>query len=805
MNQNVDQATNKAIPSNTKKNTTIVPVLHKTELVPDKETKDVVNSKQNEKGPLSHAQTSPAAATSSPSKTLTAKEESSGYILDQTISNCKIIEPSQPLTTDPLIFDPVIYPIGLWPTKYIQKQPAFSSPESIASTTISAPYSFLAQAFAMIAETSSRTAIIHILCNMLRVLIIHTPSDLLPALWLCSNSIGASYKGIELGIGPLVLTKALTSVSGATRQKLYQLYKDHGDWGDVAYAAKTSVRTIVQPKPLTIAGVFDTLNIIASVKGKGTVNEKCKHVQRLLLAAKDIEARYIVRTCVGNLRIGAVGTTVLVSFAHACVLSLTPPQQSSASPSLHGALMETWHEKESERTTLIRCDGDSVETLVQKMKHAEALLKECYAQCPDWDVILPWILKCGDISRIFEQCGLTVGVPLRPMLGQITKTMSHVFNKLQTRAFVCEFKYDGQRAQIHMDVGGNIRIFSRHLEDMTDKYPDIVSCLPHIKKYQTTSFIMDAEIVAINEQGKILPFQILSNRERKNVALEKIKINVCILAFDLMYLNDKSLLRLSFRERRVLLKQHFEPVENKFNFVNSIQASGTDLEEQERVQGFFEKSINQGCEGIMVKVLDHPNNTSTIPTVGARSQDLLATYEPDKRLESWLKVKKDYLEGNGDSLDLVPIGAWHGSGRKAGWYSPILLACYNPDNDTFESVCKCMSGFTDKFYKEMKQFYTDEGEMRRILDHPRRDYVTDLQPDVWFDATEVWEIKGADITISPLHKGAIGRIDENKGLSLRFPRYLRTRNDKSIYNATTGDTLAAMYSNQKNLQLNEGE
>ncbi|KAI9491071.1 ATP-dependent DNA ligase [Zychaea mexicana] len=669
---------------------------------------------------------------------------------------------------DPLVFDPSTYPVLDWPKN------------TKAGNSLAAPYSFLAQAFAIIADTSSRIITVNILCNMLRVLIIHTPSDILPTLWLCSNTIGASYKGIELGIGPLVLTKSLTAVSGATRQKLHQLYKDHGDWGDVAYAVKTSVRTIVQPKPLSITGVFKTLHTVASVEGKGTVNEKCKHVQRLLLAAKDNEARYIVRTCVGNLRIGAVGTTVLVAFAKACVLSLTP---SSAHPS----------------ETLIRQPTDSKEDLMRKMKRAEALLKECYAQCPNWDVILPWVLQCGDIGRIFERCGLTVGVPLRPMLGQITRSMTNVFTKLQSRDFVCEFKYDGQRAQIHMDSSGKASIFSRHLEDMTDKYPDIVGYLHQMKREHTTSFIMDAEIVAINEQGKILPFQVLSNRERKNVTVDKIKINVCVLAFDLMYLNDTSLLRLSFRERRALLKEHFAPVENKFDFVTSMEASGTDPEEQERLQGFFEQGVNQGCEGIMVKVLDHP----TIVTNGARNQDPLATYEPDKRMESWLKIKKDYLEGTGDSLDLVPIGAWYGNGRKAGWYSPILLACYNPDNDTFESVCKCMSGFTDKFYREMKLFYSndEDAEVQRVLDHPRHDYVTNHQPDVvWFDATEVWEIKGADITISPLHKAAITRVDESKGLSLRFPRYLRTRDDKTIYDATTSDTLATMYSSQKNLQ-----
>ena len=306
----------------------------------------------------------------------------------------------QSLTTDPLIFDPSTYPVSSWPKINAAIRKKTSNDES-TSAKISAPYSFLSQAFTIIADTSSRITTINILSNMLRVLIIHAPSDILPTLWLCSNTIGASYKGIELGIGPLVLTKALTAVSGATRQKLHQLYKDHGDWGDVAYAVKTSVRTIVEPRPLTIAGVFNTLHTVASVEGKGTVNEKCKHIQRLLLAAKDNEARYIVRTCVGNLRIGAVGTTVLIGFARACVLSLTPPLASSPpSPS---------HQKDT-MEVLFRNPDDSTEELIQKMKIAEGFLKECYAQCPNWDVIVPWLLKCGDIRRIFEQCGLTVGI-----------------------------------------------------------------------------------------------------------------------------------------------------------------------------------------------------------------------------------------------------------------------------------------------------------------------------------------------------------------------------------------------------------
>ncbi|CAG8532430.1 5627_t:CDS:2, partial [Diversispora eburnea] len=167
-----------------------------------------------------------------------------------------------------------------------------------------------------------------------------------------------------------------------------------------------------------------------------------------------------------------------------------------------------------------------------------------------------------------------------------------------------------------------------------------------------------------------------------------------------------------------------------------------------------------------------------------------------KRIESWLKVKKDYVNGIGDSIDVVPIGAWHGNGRKAKWWSPVLLAIYNPETETLESVCKCMSGFNDQFYKEMKLKYSKKNGT--ILTHkkPYYDVAEGLTPDVWFEDQEVWEVKGADITISPIHKAAFGKVDPNKGLSLRFPRFIRVREDKSIDDATKSDQISEMFFKQ---------
>jgi DNA ligase-1 len=311
-----------------------------------------------------------------------------------------------------------------------------------------APYSFITEAFCIIADTSARIMITNVLCNMLRVLMVHTPTDLLPAVWLCSNAIAPPYMGVELGIGPLILSKSINSVAGTTGKALKSLYEKYGDWGDVAYAAKVSVRTLIQPKPLTVRNVFSTLKSIAGLKGQGTVDAKAALVKKLVLASRGEEVRYLVRTFVSHLRIGAVRTTVLTALAKACVLDHSP----FCSIEENDPIVMQYH----------RQAEDDKAVVTEKMKRAERVVRECYAQHPNLDNIVPALLQ--GISQLKEHCPLSVGVPLRPMLGKITRDLSEVFVKLEGRSFACEYKYDGQRAQIHLGENGNIKIFSRHLE-----------------------------------------------------------------------------------------------------------------------------------------------------------------------------------------------------------------------------------------------------------------------------------------------------------------------------------------------------
>ncbi|CAB4494886.1 ATP-dependent DNA ligase [Rhizophagus irregularis] len=636
-----------------------------------------------------------------------------------------------------------------------------------------APYRFLVDTFVAIEKTTSRLKIIEILTNALRTIIYHDPESVLPAVWLSSNAIAPSYEGIELGIGSQVLSKAITSVSGASSKALKQYYDKYGDWGDVAYTAKVSVRTLMEPKPLTIGKVYNTLYSISKLKGSGVVDQKTDLVKKLLISCKGEEIRYLTRTLVQNLRIGAVKTTCLIALAHA--FCLTRPTNMIVSEPL-----------DDKNRLFVEVNKESRDSLNAKLKAAEKLVKECYAQFPNYNGIVECLLE-HPIEKLLDFCHLRVGVPLRPMLGEIIRDLGQVFENFEGRLFNCEYKYDGQRAQIHMDANEKVTIFSRNLENMTERFPDVVELIPQICLNNVNSFIMDCEIVAIDSEGIIQNFQTLTNRSRKNVKLSSITIPICIFAFDLMYLNGESLLKRSLRERRELLRTKFTEIKNRFTYVNHIESS-----DPEEIHLFFKESIEFGCEGIMIKVLDDsPKNLEN-----KTRMNLLASYEPDKRIKSWLKVKKDYIDGIGDSLDVVPIAAWYGNGRKAGWWSPILLAIYNPNTETFESVCKCMSGFSDEFYKELKSRYSQESGNISQYKKWYFDVDDSLRPDAWFEPSEVWEIKGADITISPVYKAAIGKVDQNKGLSLRAPRFIRVREDKNIIDATTSEKLVELFYKQ---------
>jgi len=210
-----------------------------------------------------------------------------------------------PFDQSPLTFDP---------QKYIPDLQKQWAQQEGGHTT----YALLTQGFILINSTQSRIKIVDTLVNLLRTIIEGDPESLLPAVWLATNSIAPPYVDLELGLGGSAISKALKKVCGLDNANLKKLSDRLGDAGDVAFEAKKrQSMTLKKPKPLTIKGVFDGLVKIANTKGHGSVENKQRIVDRLIQDARGAEeSRYVVRTLVQHLRIGAVRTTSMSLISH---------------------------------------------------------------------------------------------------------------------------------------------------------------------------------------------------------------------------------------------------------------------------------------------------------------------------------------------------------------------------------------------------------------------------------------------------------------------------------------------------------
>ncbi|CAK7267125.1 ATP-dependent DNA ligase Cdc17 [Sporothrix epigloea] len=641
----------------------------------------------------------------------------------------------------------------------------------------SVPYEALCRTFSLIELTTKRLIIMEYCALFLRQVLRLTPGDLLPTVLLMINKLAPDYAGIELGIGESLIMKAIGETTGRSLAVIKQDQKEIGDLGLVAVKSRSTQPTMFKPKPLTIQNVHKGLTAIATISGSGTQQRKVDGIKKLLSAADargagkvDIskdkggpsEAKFLVRFLEGKLRLGLAERTVLVSLAQAVV----------------------HHEAQvAGKTAATPAD----------VEKAEAMLKTVYSELPSYDIVVPAMLAHG-IMHLKENCKLRPGIPLKPMLAKPTKAITEVLDRFENQTFTCEYKYDGERAQIHYVAGssdgkmpGLKFIFSRNSEDLSKKYPDILAKLHTWVRPETTSFVLDCETVAWDvAERKVLPFQQLMTRKRKDVKIEDVKVKVCVFAFDLLYLNGEAIVEQPLRARRELLNKAFLPVEGEF-----AMAAHMDGQELDAIQLFLDESVKASCEGLMVKMLD-----------GAESG-----YEPSKRSRNWLKIKKDYLSGVGDSLDLVVLGAYFGKGKRTSVYGAFLLACHNPNNDTYETVCNIGTGFSEAVLESL------HAQLSKIaIDRPKPFYAHSTgnqhQPDVWFEPRHVWEVRTADLTLSPRYLAAsregVDLTGERRGISLRFPRFIRIRDDKKPAEATTSRQVAEMYRKQESVAKSKG-
>ncbi|KAG5472567.1 hypothetical protein LSCM1_03971 [Leishmania martiniquensis] len=652
-------------------------------------------------------------------------------------------------------FDPITTFEAVWPLPRIHA----ASPTAGASEPV--PFAVVVDVLADISATGSRLECLKQLTFLLLAIIERCPEDLVPVMYLVINKYAPQHEGVELGIGDAVLVKVVAECCGMTEARAKEEYRQTGDLAEIAQLHKQRQSTLMKPKPLSARSVFKAYKEIAMMSGKDVVRRRSDLIKGLLRDARGPEVNLIVRGLQQKMRIGLAEPSALSAVGYAFALHFLGSAQ-------------THEMEEAQLQTLLNTGADSLARIFYEVPSLEVVLSAVLAN--GFMILVP---GSSVATQRAKDLSIRPGLPVKPQLACPTSGITVILDRLQGKKFTSEYKYDGERAQIHYDKESGFHIFSRNSETHTGKYPDVVSMLPNVfDAAEVQSFIIDSEVVAVHPvTGALQAFQVLQHRGRRNIAEEDVSIPVCVFVFDILYFNGEPQLNKTLQQRRELLWRFIRPFPPRLSFATYL-----DSDNVEEMQKFLEKSIADGCEGLMVKTLEEEAN-----------------YTPAKRSHYWLKLKKDYMDGVTDTLDLVPIAAFYGKGKRTGVFGGFLLACYDPKADEFQSICKVGTGFQDDELEKLTQ------SLKPFVVHqkPRYYRAGGEEPDVWLTEAQVWEVKAADLSVSPVHQAAVGLVDPNKGIALRFPRYMRQREDKKPADATNASQVAELYRAQS-LALQRG-
>jgi DNA ligase-1 len=491
----------------------------------------------------------------------------------------------------------------------------------------------------------------------------------------------------ELGIANNLVIVALTKL-GFSKNEILEKFKETGDLGLVArQVVETKRQTTLFRRKLTVKKIYNSIREIAKLTGKSSQDKKIRNILELLNSADSLEACYIIRTILGELRLGTAEGIIRNAIAQA-------------------------HD----------VDRESVE----------------YAYNLTTDFSEVAIIAKEKGNNGLKKVNLKLGRRTKVMLAEKSENLEKALKDAKEPAI--EIKYDGIRTLIHKD-GNKIWLFTRRLDNVSKQFPDLVKlCRKNIKAEKA---ILEGETLGIRN-GKPIPFQELSKRIHRKYDIDKLvkEIPIQINLFDCLLIENKNLLGESFSKRRKELIKIVNVVEGKFQLAEQIVTK--DIKEAEE---FYNKSLNIGQEGVMVKNLNAP-------------------YQPGKRVGYMYKVKPEK-----ESLDLVVVGAEWGQGRRVSWLASFVLAIRDEETGELLEIGKMGTGLTDKQFKEMTE------RLRPLIEF-EKDNVVHIKPKI------VVEVGYQELQKSPNYKS---------GYALRFPKLIRIREDKSIEEADTLKRIERLY------------
>lgn len=578
-------------------------------------------------------------------------------------------------------------------------------------------YSIIADAYESIGATTKRLEMTDLLVDLLK----KTPKEVIDKVaYLTQGKLYPDFAGIEIGVAEKLAVKALARATGRRESEIEDELRKTGDIGEAAqkFLATKKQQSFFR-QDLSVGKVYETMDKMAKISGSGTVDQKLGLLAGLLADATPKEAKYIMRTVTGSLRLGIADMTVLDALA-------------------------------------IAYGGG---------KEAREDVERAYSISSDLGRVAVTIVEEG-IEGI-RRFRVSVGEPIRPMLAERLSSPEEILEKLGGKC-VAEYKYDGERLQAHK-TGERVTLYSRRLESISKQYPDAVGLFK--KCIKAKDAILECECVAVDlDTGEMRPFQELMHRRRKYEVEKAVEdYPVSLFLFEALYVDGKDLTREPYLSRRKMLEKIVE-VSDRMKIANHvITSSAAELEK------FFLEAIEDGCEGLVCKSV---------------AKD--SVYQAGARGWLWIKYKRDYKSEMTDTVDLAVVGAFHGRGKRAGTYGALLLAAYNADDDTFETVTKCGTGFTDDDLEKLPKMMQKHEVLHK---HPRVNSV--LEADVWFEPAVVLEILGAEITLSPIHTCAMDSVRKGSGLAIRFPRFTgKYRPDKAAEDATASGEVVELYQKQ---------